>query len=284
MNTFANSLFSLLFGWAKGLIQRVWTGAARGEYGGFFVWLGDHWIWLAVLLCIAGTALDFMIWMIRWRPYLAWRTSVRRLAHRLHPETVESNWRFRRGFEGGVALDIPEGPEQPYGPQEEWDQPADSQPAPEPADMEPEDMPYDEPQPVYTAPSYGPVEGQVVYADGQTEYMESSARQRADAPLQPYEDSDVFAFGDQDAVPPGDQPAPRRRRSDKHTRRMPSWADRLINGDENEDRLLDGLPPAVNREDAFHEPVYPRRDPAPAPGPYAAWQRPGNNPTDGQNT
>ena len=136
--------------------------------------------------------------------------------------------------------------------------------------MEPEDMPYEEdPQPVFTAPSYGPVEGQAVYAEGQTEYME---------------DSDVFAFGDQDAANPGDQPAPRRRRSDKHTRRMPSWADRLINGDENEDRLLDGLPPAVNREDAFHEPVYPRRDPTPAPGPYAAWQRPGNNPTDGQNT
>ena len=65
-----------------------------------------------------------------------------------------------------------------------------------------------------------------------------------------------------------------------------AWQHRLnvFNGDETEDRLLDGLPPAVNREDAFHEPVYPRRDPMPAPGPYAAWQRPGNNPTDGQNT
>ena len=31
MNTFANSLFSVLFGWARGLIQRVWNDAASGQ-------------------------------------------------------------------------------------------------------------------------------------------------------------------------------------------------------------------------------------------------------------
>ena len=48
MNSFANSLFSLLFGWARTLIQHIWTAAISGRYGGFFTWLGDHWVWLAL--------------------------------------------------------------------------------------------------------------------------------------------------------------------------------------------------------------------------------------------
>ena len=35
--------------------------------------------------------------------------------------------------------------------------------------------------------------------------------------------------------------------------------------------MLDGLPPAVDREQAFHEPVYPR--PAGGDGGYYGWQR-----------
>ena len=37
------------------------------------------------------------------------------------------------------------------------------------------------------------------------------------------------------------------------------------------DTLLDGLPPAVDRQAAFHEPVYPRNAP---PSQYVNWQPP----------
>ena len=32
MNTFANSLFTVLFGWARGLIRQVWNAAVSGRF------------------------------------------------------------------------------------------------------------------------------------------------------------------------------------------------------------------------------------------------------------
>ena len=78
MNTFANSLFTVLFGWARGLIQQVWNAAVSGRFSGFFTWLGDHWVWVVLGLILGCTVMDYLIWMIRWRPYLVWRTKMRR--------------------------------------------------------------------------------------------------------------------------------------------------------------------------------------------------------------
>ena len=69
-----------------------------------------------------------------------------------------------------------------------------------------------------------------------------------------------------------DMPAARRRRrSEKYEKRRPDWRERLRTAEEDEDRLLDGLPPAVDRNQAFYEPVYPQ--PAQSEG-YYGWKRP----------
>ena len=53
----------------------------------------------------------------------------------------------------------------------------------------------------------------------------------------------------------------RRRRRDKHEgqrRRLFSRVPPLIQSDEQEDGMLDGLPPMIDKNEAFHKPVYPK--------------------------
>ena len=264
MNSFANSLFSLLFGWARTLIQQVWTSAAYGQYNGFFVWLGDHWMWLALVLCIGCTVMDFLIWLVRWRPYLAWRSALRRLARRLRGETAESSRRFEQGYQGGVALDIP--PEPASVQDSAWE-----------AEAEAESAAWQQIEP---AQPFARFAQQANSADDwqQPEPAEDTAgtaaeiRQRQFA-VPGYELPPVYGSSRPMASFSSDMPTARRkRRSEKYERRRPEWREKLIKGDAEEDTLLDGLPPAVDRQQAFHEPVYPRQ--SGGENPYSAWQRP----------
>ncbi|MBR1586431.1 MAG: hypothetical protein IJ662_12895 [Clostridia bacterium] len=214
MNTFSNSLFTFLFGWARGLIEGLWNAAAEGKFSRFFTWLGDHWLAVALVLCLGGTALDFLIWIIRWRPYLVWRTALRKWTSRLSGQRVDSRRRFSRGYRDGVELTWTE---QDTAVQEaaEWD--------------------FDD-ESVFSPPI-------------EEEFL----------PPAPMEE------------PLPDDPGPavperRRRRREKHiSLRKPAWRPRFPISDQEEEGMLDGLPPAVDRQQAFHEPVYPTT-------PLAAWQ------------
>lgn len=237
MNTFANSLFALLFGWARSLIQGIWNAAADGKLSGFFTWLGDHWMLVAAVLCLGCTAIDFLVWMIRWRPYLLWRTKWRRFRRLLRGEKVDSQRRFSQGYQEGVDLHLPDLPPVYEGPEEYGEMP--ESPAPVPAYAP---SPLAEPLPeeflsptVAPAPSYDPYR-------------------------------------------PAESPAAmRRRRSDKHAPRRVSWHERLTASQDEDEGMIDGLPPAVSREEAFHEPVYPADQ-----GVYTGWKRPHTNQTNGQ--
>lgn len=283
MNSFANSLFSLLFGWARTLIRQVWASASSGQYNGFFVWLGDHWIWLVLILCLGCTVLDFVIWLVRWRPYLVWRTMFRRVVRFFRGDRR----RFEEGYQGGVTLDISHEPEKT--PENPWNQ--------EPLT---EDTAW---QTAGTAHTFTRAVLQV--EDRQTQGVggagffpepaydpgPASAYANADETQEPrqrqfippaYELPPIYASSRQMTTYTSDMPAARRkRRSEKYERRRPEWREKLIKGDEEEDALLDGLPPVVDRQEAFHEPVYPQRTGENVP--YAAWRRPtaGENKTDG---
>jgi hypothetical protein len=279
MNSFANSLFSLLFGWARTLIQHIWTAAISGRYGGFFTWLGDHWVWLALILCLGCTAMDFLIWLIRWRPYLVWRSYLRRLGRLFRREKPESARRFERGYQGGVELGMPQEEEMEKAsetiPQEQWEE-EDWAAAPEESALEEETPP-----PAWTdAPAYPEPPAQAP-SFSQTEAQEEE-RSRYFAPPAAYEPPPMYVSSRAQMAYTSDMPvARRRRRSEKYERRRPDWREKLIKGDEDEDALLDGLPPAVDRQQAFHEPVYPRQ--SAGENAYAAWRRPapGNQSTDG---
>lgn len=248
MNTFATSLFTMLFSWARGLIQQVWNAAVSGKLSGFFTWLGDHWLWVVLGLILGCTVMDYLIWLIRWRPYLLWRAFFRRASRAFQMK----NRQFEQGYESSVDISLPAeqeaGPraEEPaYQPEEAWSQPpAEETPAPEP---------------LFSAPS------------------ESEPRQRQFSPPQAYEAPPLYASARQVTGSfTAEMPvARRRRRSEKYERRRQEWRDRLINGAAEDDELLDGLPPPVDRQEAFHKPVYPRRNEG--EDPYSAWQRPGDS-------
>lgn len=255
MNTFADSLFSMLFGWVRTLVQGVWSAVVQGHSGGFFSWLGDHWLWLALIICLICTAVDFIIWMIRWRPYLVWRTKFRRLLRRLRGEPEDAR-AFETGYTDGVALNLQDEPAP------EW------QPAP--------DLPPETPA---RQPAVLPEE---FYVPRQPLPQEASAPQvpqPADAYAAPVSyEAPAYSTPAGEYIPLPEQPpadpvaAPRRRRSDKHAQKKVSWHERLVADDDDQEGLLDGLPPAVDREQAFHEPVYPQGS-----AHYSAWKKPDNN-------
>ena len=223
MNTFSNSLFTFLFGWARSLIEGVWNAAAEGKFSRFFAWLGDHWLGMALFLVLACTAVDFLIWMIRWRPYLVWRSQLRRLGRRLRGEKVDDRRRFAQGYQEGVALDL--GNEEEASPQ-----------------------PPEQPQDTGVAyrlmlEEFAPAERQPVFFHGREE----------EAPER-----------EEEFIPEGR----RRRRSEKHeSGKKPAWRQRLTAQEDQDEGMLDGLPPAVDREQAFHEPVYPVHS-------YRDWSQP----------
>ena len=106
MNAFANALFSLLLGWVRALVQGLWQLLSNGGAQRFFTWLGDHWIPLVGLLCLTGEAADKLIWLLRWRPDLVWRTKLRHFLARLRGQEMgeRAQRTFYTGYRDAVAL------------------------------------------------------------------------------------------------------------------------------------------------------------------------------------
>ena len=129
MNAFANALFTFLFSWMRTVVQGVWSAVASGRFARFFTWLGDSWLWVALFLCLLCTAMDYLIWLIRWRPYWVWKTKWRQFKRRLRG----GNRRFDRGYDTGVGLELP--PEPPRAEPSDWAEQAafqQAQPLPAP--------------------------------------------------------------------------------------------------------------------------------------------------------
>ena len=53
-------------GWFWGILN------SGGMSGGFLNWFADNWLRIAILLIIAGVVVDWLVWMIRWRPHWLW--------------------------------------------------------------------------------------------------------------------------------------------------------------------------------------------------------------------
>ena len=331
MNSFANSLFSLLFGWAKTLIQQIWTAVLSGNFSGFFTWLGDHWLWVALFLGVVCTAVDFLIWMVRWRPYLVWRTKLRAFRRWITGEERRSAKRFEEGYNTGVGLDMAADHQQraeeplpdpgwmdPGDADAWWQQPMEAEPAPvfapvwnAPVQEEPvfaaasvlsggagsgisadapwgqastggyvlnAEAPFGEMAEVQVSQGFGGA-----FPPDASDEEDDAARRRMFVPASDYELPPVAPSTRVRSSFGTDMPAARRkRRSEKYEKRKSAWRQKLIRDDEEEDRLLDGLPPAVDREQAFYEPVYPQVSQSDT---YYGWNRPAySNQTDGKSS
>ena len=63
-----------LLGWLKALAVWILGLFDLAGTSGFspLKWLSDHWLVLLIVLLTAGVVLDFLVWLVRWRPYWAW--------------------------------------------------------------------------------------------------------------------------------------------------------------------------------------------------------------------
>ena len=72
-NQFIESLVEVMLSWMRWLTSWFWNIVnSKGTSGGFLRWFSENWISLAVFLIIAGVVIDWLVWMIRWRPYWLW--------------------------------------------------------------------------------------------------------------------------------------------------------------------------------------------------------------------
>lgn len=82
MGSFANSLFSLMLGWFQTVVASVWDLVAHPGKNSFLSWIAGNWYIPVAVLCLAGLAADFIVYMLRWKPYEVWKSFFRRIRTR----------------------------------------------------------------------------------------------------------------------------------------------------------------------------------------------------------
>lgn len=80
MGNFANTMFSVLLGWVQRTAAWLWELIGSDGADGLLGWVLDNWLGLAIVLCLAGVAIDLVVYIVRWQPYRVWRSFLQRLS------------------------------------------------------------------------------------------------------------------------------------------------------------------------------------------------------------
>lgn len=267
MNAVADWLFSFLLGWTGNLFNGAWRSISSNSAGlnSFFSVI---WLPLLLILLFAGTAIDFIVWFIRWRPHYVWRSrTLRKLAARQRnipaPEQADMPDEYRGQIAEWVAEDEPPLPELwENAPVEEtysyYDAPYEDSSASESYDPALY-MPASEPMPDVSYQENAPYEAETVtpYIAGE-DMQESFSEQPLFTPeMQQFYDSYKEPVSNDTPVP-----LARRRRSNRHQTaeerpRRAALGVLLHQLTPDDEEILEGLPPPVSQEKAFKNPVYP---------------------------
>ncbi len=286
MNVVADRLFSLLLGWTRGLFNNIWN-LVTNHSTGISSFLERFWLPLIVILLLAGTVADYVVWIVRWRPHYVWRNWFMRRNQEKRMEAthayMEDLDQVPLDLEYGMMEDTPFTPmlpqeeavdylaedaagytyQEPYLPEENWQQPQLSYP-PAPAgeytggSAEPA-LPFA----AWTAePEAAP---QAPWQEEHLPYMpqelaEYPAPEESPMAYAPFEAQTPFYEAPAEAPAVEDKPATRRRRraQSKHQRPaglLHTLRETLLDTDPTEQ--LDSLPPPISQEEAFHQPYYP---------------------------
>ena len=122
MGTLADSLFNLLMGWVRALVNAIWA-LFTTDHTTLLEFLGKNWIMIVVVILAAGLAIDWLVWLIRWRPYHLWAKRARRFLHLPEPEEEETGRRKKRPETGEatqkmLTVETPE--EDAFEDEEQW--------------------------------------------------------------------------------------------------------------------------------------------------------------------
>ena len=194
MRGFAQTLFNALLGWIRMLVEGVWGLLFSNDTQQWLQWVADNWLTLVILLCLCGVVLDYLIWLLRWRPYYVWASSMRRV---------------RRFFGGGKARK--EGkepyqnprplPVQQYAQEEAFQEDAPEEP--EPFAEIWEDPAFSQPETAFAktpAATADTIMARPRKADYQEQYVRRFARPEAEVPAAPPMPEETFGSWDEPPV------------------------------------------------------------------------------------
>ena len=118
MNGFASSILTLLLSWMRSFINNFWLLLTSERGGSFLAFFRAHWKTLFLLLCVGGFLLDFVIYLIRWRPHYVWGTRLDRIRrkHRNEP----NDWREQDASFYPQRVPVPPPPPRQMPPQEDF--------------------------------------------------------------------------------------------------------------------------------------------------------------------
>ena len=122
MGTLADSLFNVLMGWVRALVNGIWA-LFTTDHTTLLEFLGKNWIMIVVVILAAGLAIDWLVWLIRWRPYHLWAKRARRFLHLPEPEEEETGRRKKRPETGEATqkMQTVEAPEEDaFEDEEQW--------------------------------------------------------------------------------------------------------------------------------------------------------------------
>ena len=122
MGTLADSLFNVLMGWVRALVNGIWA-LFTTDHTTLLEFLGKNWIMIVVVILAAGLAIDWLVWLIRWRPYHLWAKRARRFLHLPEPEEEETGRRKKRPETGEATqkMQTVEAPEEDaFEDEERW--------------------------------------------------------------------------------------------------------------------------------------------------------------------
>ena len=114
MGTLADSLFNVLMSWVRALVNSIWA-LFTTDHMTLLEFLGKNWVMLVVIMLAAGLVMDWLVWLVRWKPYHLWARRVRRFLHLPSPEEEEEEERKQRK----KAKRQPSAPVE----EEQWDEP-----------------------------------------------------------------------------------------------------------------------------------------------------------------
>lgn len=96
MNGYLSSMTTVLLSWVRSLARTLWAAATTETGAGFLRFVADHWLALTIVLLLIGTAIDWIVYLLRWRPQRVWVSFLERLRSRREPEPAPEDGRRRR--------------------------------------------------------------------------------------------------------------------------------------------------------------------------------------------
>lgn len=88
MNGFSHTILSIVLSWIRTLIANLWEMATSENGGAMYRFLSQNWLKIVAAVCIAGMAVDLIVYFFRWRPDYIWRSRMHR-RRRAAEETPE---------------------------------------------------------------------------------------------------------------------------------------------------------------------------------------------------